>query len=321
MSRLRHVHHKRPLRSTVPINRIVIGCAAFAAALLAATANGAVITHGGTTVNMDFVTVGDPGNAGDGQSQGTFGAVDYVYNIGKYEVTKNQWDAVSSIADDLLTDSGGYWSGNQPAAHISWHEAAMFTNWLTSGNVTQGAYAIDSGGLVTGIDRASAQSSYGTVYFLPTENEWYKAAYYDPNKSGGPGYWDYPTRHDSPDVPDGIDSAIDAAFDAVFLDTYNQGYPNAVDNAGILSAYGTMGQGGNVEEWNETAVESRRGFRGGSFYTDAGNLLAATRSRNDPWIEGSNIGFRVASSVPEPGSLLVWAGLGVMGLIWFRRRK
>jgi hypothetical protein len=35
-------------------------------------------------VTIDTVIVGDPGNAGDVQTQGIFGAVAYNYRIGKY---------------------------------------------------------------------------------------------------------------------------------------------------------------------------------------------------------------------------------------------
>ena len=206
----------------------------------------AVITHGGTSVSVDFVTVGDAGNTADTRYDSTgYGAVGYNYNIGTYEVSENQWDTVAGITGDLLDDSG-YWSGGDlPVGHISWHEAAMFCNWLTSGDVTQGTYTIDGAGLVTSINRASAQSTYGTAYFIPTEDEWYKAAYY---KGGGTnaGYWDYPTQHALSSPPDGIDFFGDATFDAVFNDGYAQGQPNDVNNAGVLSAYGTMGQGGNV---------------------------------------------------------------------------
>ncbi len=285
------------------------------------TTDAAVITHGGTSVTIDFVAVGDPGNVGDVQSQGTFGAVGYVYNIGKYEVSENQWDTVSGITGDLLNDPG-HWSGNQPVARISWHEAAMFCNWLTSGNVTLGAYIIDGGGQVTGIDRTSAQSTYGTAYFIPTEDEWYKAAYY---KGGGTnaGYWDYPTQDVLLSPPDGIDSLGDSAFDAVFNDGYDQGKPNDVKNAGELSAYGTMGQGGNVWEGTETAIGSHRIGRGGSCRDDVSYLRASYRDSQDPSFENPNVGFRVASNaaVPEPGSILVWLGLGVVGLIWCRRRS
>ena len=196
----------------------------------------------------------------------------------------------------------------------------MFCNWLTSGNVTQGAYAINGSGVVTGIDRDSAVSTYGTVYVIPTEDEWYKAAYYDPDKGGAgvPGYWDYPTKHDDPSVPDGIDFDGDTAFDAVFYQGYDQGHPNDVDNAGVLSAYGTMGQGGNVWEWNETAIGSTRGLRGGDWLYDSDPLAASGRSKYNPMRELFTVGFRVAN-VPEPGSITLLLCGGIAGLMWWRR--
>ena len=287
--------------------------------LLAGPASAAVITHGGITITMDFVTVGNTDNAADDTG---YGAVDYSYNIGKYEVTESQWDAVSDIAGDLLNDLGN-WSGNQPVAAISWHEAAMFCNWLTSGSVTSGAYTINGSGVVTGIDRASAISAHGTVYVIPTENEWYKAAYYNPGTST---YYNYPTGSDS--VPDGIDyvSNGDTEFDAVFNQGYDQGQPNAVDKAGVLSPYGTMGQGGNVWEWNETTVSSSRGYRGGNWLGNSVGLHASNRPDTDPTYEGTGLGFRVASSaavaaVPEPGSLIIWACGGLGAFVLRRRRK
>ena len=58
--------------------------------LLATMAQADSITHGTTTINMDFVTVGNPGNAGEwsGESYGGYGpdaicgTVDYTYNTG-----------------------------------------------------------------------------------------------------------------------------------------------------------------------------------------------------------------------------------------------
>jgi len=284
--------------------------AALVVLALGTAAQADTITHGGVSITMDFVTVGNTDNVADDTS---YGAVDYSYNIGKYEVTENQWDAVSGIAGDLLNDPG-YWSGNQPVGGISWYEAAMFSNWLTSGDVTDGAYAINGSGVVTGIDRDSAISAHGTVYVIPTENEWYKAAYYD----GVAGvYYNYPTGSDS--VPDGIDSSGDTLFDAVFYDGYNQGQPNAVDNAGVLSPYGTIGQGGNVWEWNETAIGSSRGLRGGFWYSNSYPLAASYRYYNDPTLVNSSIGFRVAS-VPEPGSMALLL-CGLLSLVCLRRKR
>ena len=289
-----------------------IVCVTALVAALGSAASAADITHDGTTISMDFVTVGNAGNTADATS---YGGVDYNYRIGKYEVTENQWDAVSGASTTDLLDDPGYWSGDQPVAEISWHESAMFCNWLTSGNVAQGAYAINGSGVVTAIDRADAVSTYGTVYVIPTEDEWYKAAYYDPNKSGGAGYWDYPTGSDS--APDGIDFAGDTQFEAVFYDGYNQGHPNDMDDAGALSPYGTMGQGGNVWEWNETLIGSYRGLRGGSFYFIDGFLHASSRHFGYPTFEDSYLGFRVAE-VPEPATMaiLMLGGIGIL-----RRRK
>jgi sulfatase modifying factor 1 len=277
-----------------------------------------MITHGGTTINMDFVTVGNAGNAADAHGAG-YGAVGYNYRIGKYEVTAEQWAKV--LAADSKVGNPGSWSGKQPTAGTSWYEAAQFCNWLTTGDVNSGVYNTSTWAIM---DRQTAGATYGTAYFIPTENEWYKAAYYDPNKSGAGvgGYWDYPTRHDSPNAPDGIDFAGDIAFDAVFWDGYDQNGPNSVDNAGVLSAYGTMGQGGNVWEWNEAEIGSSRGLRGGfwGWFGGSYDLLASTRIGTSPSYEGYNFGFRVAS-VPEPASITLMLCGGLAGLYWWKRRK
>ncbi len=272
-----------------------------------------VIVHGGTTINMDFVSVGNAGNTADDTG---YGAVGYNYRIGKFEVTAADWAAVRA-ADPNVGDAGN-WSGSQPTGGTSWYEAARFCNWLTTGNANSGVYNTSTWAIM---DRQTAAATFGTAYFIPTENEWYKAAYYDPDKPGGAGYWDYPTKHDSPNVPDGIDFAGDTAFDAVFNQGYDQGQPNSVDNAGVLSAYGTMGQGGNVWEWNETAIGSYRGLRGGLWLLNSGHLLASYRHGGIvPTYESSYLGFRVAS-VPEPASIWLMLGGGLAGLYWWKRRK
>jgi formylglycine-generating enzyme required for sulfatase activity len=161
--------------------------------------------------------------------------------------------------------------------------------------------------------------NYGTVYVIPTEDECYKAAYYDLGKSGDAGYWNYPTMDDDPHPPDGIDSSDDLDFDAVFSDGYDQGQPNDVYDAGVWSAYGTMGQSGKVWEWNETLIGSSRGVRGNSWYGYSNKLLASYRDSDTPTYENYPLGFRVAS-VPEPGGITLVV-CGALGLFAYRRRR
>jgi len=300
------------------------------AVLALGTAAQAAITHGTTTINMDFVNVGYAGNTADDSG---YGAVAYKYQIGKYEVTAAQWAAVQTA--DPNVGNAGYWSDSEPTGGISWHEAAKLSNWLTTGHYDQGYYSIDSGGLATipsGVSHDAYAAAHGTTYFIPTENEWYKAAYHKNNgvTGGADNYWNYPTGSDS--MPVGIRNPQNVPFDAVFYDFYDgpdgytQDYPNDVTNAGVASPYGTIGQGGNIWEWDEAVVWGLgwwRGVRGG--YSNSGPELlhASGRYSSDPAYEYGNNGFRVASieAIPEPGSLAVWAGVALTALLcWSRKR-
>ncbi len=90
------------------------------------------------------------------------------------------------------------------------------------------------------------------------------------------------------------------------------------------SPYGTFDQGGNLWEWNESAVTgSTRGLRGGFWASYSVDLPASYRYRHNPSYEYLGFGFRVASvsPIPEPGSItLLVCGLAV-GLIWHWRRR
>jgi hypothetical protein len=147
-------------------------------------------------------------------------------------------------------------------------------------------------------------------YFLPSIHEWHKAAYYDPIAGV---YYDYPTGSDS--VPDGIDFVGDPEFDAVFYDGGLNADPNVITNAGLLSPYDTAGQGGNVDEWLETAADRinnttpEQRIRAGGAWGDGPNLLAAWNpSSAIPTRERLYSGFRIATVVPEPNSIFVAVG-------------
>jgi hypothetical protein len=260
---------------------------------------------------IDFVTVGNPGNSNDTTG---YGGVPYSYRIGKYTISQNQIDAATR--NGLQNVTAGAWSGDQPAANISWYEAAAYVNWLNTSQGYRPAYNLTytNGAWSMALWPASPDTNGNVAwtlggtnlfrnalchYFLPSENEWYKAAYYDPNKNGGSGgYWLYPTGSDSAPTPVASGSAAGTAV-------YNQPWgndPASVFQAGGISPYGTMGQGGNVWQWEETGesgnnnnVLGNRVCLGGAWGDGADLIHYITRYVTPPVYEDFGHGFRVAS--------------------------
>ena len=303
-------------------------------------------------VTIETVPVGNAGNAADSTG---YGSVAHNFNIGTYEVTIGQYtDFLNSVAAtdtyslynaSMATDlnvagisrsgpSGLYTyavinnsgdSGNRPITFVSWFDAARFANWMNNGatvgaSTETGAYTLN--GATTGIITKNA----GATWWIPSEDEWYKAAYY---KGGGTnaGYWDYPTQSDT--APGNIvgGAANQANYNnGVYSVTQSASYVgtlNYLTDAGAFSnnasAYDTFDQGGNVWEWNDAVIGSSRGLRGGSWIGSGYDLQSSDRASSDPSYEGGDVGFRVAS-VPEPSTygLLL---MGAAALWWWRRRK
>ena len=304
-------------------------------------------------LTIDTVTVGDAGNAADTT---TYGAVAYDFNIGKYEVTIGQYTSFlnavaatdtyslynASMATDLnvagisrsgasgsytyaVVNNGGD-SSNRPITYVSWFDAARFANWMNNGatngaSTETGAYTLN--GATSGVNFTK---NAGATWWIPSEDEWYKAAYY---KGGGTnaGYWLYPTQSDS--APgNNIGGAANQAnyYAGDYAVTQSSTYSdtlNYLTDAGAFSnsdsAYDTFDQGGNVWEWNDAVIGSSRGRRGGSWSGNGFNLRSSRRSDFDPAVEANYVGFRVAS-VPEPSTaVLVLMGVGALYL-WKRRR-
>ncbi len=311
-------------------------------------------------VTIDMVPVGNPGNTPDTvvMSDGTtgYGSVGYAYNIGKYEVTAGQYTEFLNAVDGVesyglynsdmsrtdygsgITQSGGGTVGNpftytvaadfvnRPVNSVSWGDAARFCNWLQTGTTENGAYTL--GGHTDSAYLMTVTRNAGSTYYIPSENEWYKAAYY---KGGGTsaGYWLYPTKSNTApgqDMADPLPGNNANYYTAPYAYPIDAGkYTTLVGEfQNSAGPYGTFDQGGNVWEWNETAYSSSsRGVRGGCWYDYSGRisdiLAASARSSPDPVYESLTIGFRVAS-VPEPCSFVLMAGIAVMSLLYFRRR-
>jgi formylglycine-generating enzyme required for sulfatase activity len=292
---------------------------------------------GGNAFSIQFAAVGNAGNANDagaggGSYSSPYGGVSYGYRMGVVEVSQDWITKATNLGMSNVT--AGAWSANRPAANMTWYEAAAFVNWLNTSKGHQAAYQLN--GTNTALTlwtsgqawQAGGENRYrhkDAYYFLPNENEWYKAAYHK-NDGVTANYWDYATGSNS--IPDGIDFSGDTAFDAVFGDPFNQGSPNEVTNVGLASAYGTMGQNGNVREWNESAFDGindssseSRASRGGGWGSSEDVLRSSFRFDTTPSFSGSNVGFRVASvaSVPEPSAALFGFGLSLMCVL--RRRR
>jgi formylglycine-generating enzyme required for sulfatase activity len=171
------------------------------------------------------------------------------------------------------------------------------------------------------MDHPTAGATYGTAYLIPTENEWYKAAYHKNDGVTG-AYFRYPTSSSTAPgraMADPLPGNNANYFGSPYPIDSGKHTTVAGEFQNSASPYGTFDQGGNVLEWNETQNGSWRGLRGGSFLYGSADLASSSRSGDSPTYEDSFVGFRVAA-VPEPGSLALLATVGLAGLVWRRKR-
>jgi formylglycine-generating enzyme required for sulfatase activity len=263
------------------------------------------------------------------------------------------WNAGSSTYDFSGCPSGteADWA-DRPVNFVSWGDAARFCNWLHNGQPTgqltedptqdaglteDGSYYLN--GATSNEDLMAVVREVDATWVIPSEDEWYKAAYhYNDGVTGD--YWDYPTSSDrlpgsvpgyvnnggnlsgtgTPFTEGGTDPGNYATYDG---DGGTNGigspYYRTIDGEWENSAspYGTFDQGGNVWEWNEAVLYgSDRGLRGGSFSHYHGDLtlLAAARILIYPPYGSYGIGFRVAEVSPRTIPTVSAWGLAVVAL-------
>ena len=281
-------------------------------------------------VIIDWVTVGDPGNACDLQVSPPGycpGSVAAQYRISKFEVTNAQYaEFLNAVADTdtnalyntaMGTDLGGVsrsgGSGNytynaiarrenMPVNFVSFYDSLRFANWLHNGQPTgaQGIATTEDGAYTMGVGidawRPITRNPWASV-FLPSESEWYKAAYYD---AVSMNYFDYPAASDTqtacalPEATANTANCNVVVFDLTDVGSYT----------GSASPYGTFDQGGNLWEWDERHRGEFRQLRGGSFAVLPNVLAAPNWHSRTPADERLDVGFRVAA-VPEPSIALL----------------
>jgi formylglycine-generating enzyme len=301
--------------------------------------------------SLQFVAVGDPGNEPDSTG---YGAVPYTYQMGEFDVTVAQYtqflndvgasDPYGLYSPSMNPGSGigscgilrdgspGSYSYTYAAANadfpvnaVSWGSAARFCNWLDNGQPStgvenastteDGSYALN--GAVTDQELDSVTRSQNANYVIPTENEWYKAAYYKGGSTNA-GYWLYPTQSNAmPSNALSITGTDNANYDdGTFTDPVN--FLTSVGAfADSPGPYGTYDMGGDVYQWTEGFDNSVRVIRGGS-WSDSG-LASSVRLSDAPSDSGGvEIGFRIVE-VPEPGAAGL-LGLACVALLSWRRR-
>jgi formylglycine-generating enzyme len=142
---------------------------------------------------------------------------------------------------------------NLPVNYVSFYDTLRFANWMNNGqgngNTETGAYSL-LGGTPVPSNHLTLSRNIGATIVLPSEDEWYKAAYYD---AGSSHYFVDPMGSDSSaNCTDGHPTATPNSancesnpFDEIQLPTNVGSYPNSA------SPYGTYDQGGNIAEVNE----------------------------------------------------------------------
>jgi formylglycine-generating enzyme required for sulfatase activity len=268
----------------------------------------------------DLVTIGYANNAadtadGDQATAGVqrYGAVAYTYKISKYAVSLAQMQAsgAGSGNENYWNDGTRTLGTNAPAVYVTFYEAMKYCNWLTSGNTNNGAYNF-SGGVYQSTDRASAITAYGKVYALPTEDEWYKAAYFKPD---GLGYSLY--ANGSNTVPTkSTNGSTGWNYSSAATNWMATASPWAVDK-GTMEQNGTFNMMGSVDEFVGTATNNLA-YRGGR-YNDA-YMMSTRRDALSGAAATSNyfIGFRVVEVIPEPATIGM-LGLGALITLLIRR--
>lgn len=310
----------------------------------------ALAQHATTEFGIDFVTVGDPGNAPvppeffEYFTPQPWGSVGYDYRIARTELSLGQWHEFvtaylphydgtinSALTSSKMRVSFGqvlYNVGYQPdhPADMSWEFAARYCNWLHNGKVNE-AWAFESGAYDTstfyedehGVYHHQLAHSPDARYWIPTHDEWVKAAHYDPNRHGpgDGGYWIYPNASDEPLIPGLPEEGGETNAGYQTPRTPIGAYPD------VQSPWGLLDVSGGVREWTSTMrtptvlkVYVRATESGGSF-PELWDRVDFDQSASVRGVAPTT-GLRIAAAVPAPASA---CALGLFAFALAPRRR
>ena len=314
------------------LNRAVY--AAVVCVSLVSVASADTFGTGPNQFTIDFLPVSGSTNPASG-----YGIVNNDYRIGTYEISNDQWDKfTASLGVPVTGQPASAYQQNPyfpdpkvPTNMVSWYEAAQFVNWLNTSTDNQPAYRF------TGTQGTSdyslaiwspAEAENGTnlyrhkdaMYYLPTDDEWVKAAYWNGND-----LQTYATKGDvTPHQGDGVSGTGWNYYGVSGYATDPYG-PWDV-GSGSEELNDTFDMMGNVWEWIESpfysgdyGTDSYRVRRAGAYNINISALKSNFRPGMQPFGQVDDTGFRVACDIPEPASLSLLA-LGGVALILRRLR-
>jgi len=323
--------------------------------------------------------VGNAAWAGDGtvgdRAVGR-GSVGYEYSIGKFEVTTAQWaeffnaafdrpagDALPHVVPPTYWGAAGTtpinstnpnarrWTvpvGNEmtPVGNISWRMAAMYCNWLHNDKATNreaflnGAYDASTFTFTPGGRFRDQQTrSPGARYWVPSWDEWLKAAHYDPNKANPDGttggWWKYGNGSDVPFVAgppgvlvNGVPTTSNFNWDGTDFPTFSPLAVSLGAYGNVTSPWGLYDVSGATAEWTEECFfqpgdtfPHGREYDGGWWY-DGGSIpdwIGSPGGTAFPSLSTFDLGFRIASNVPCPSVFVL--GVIVVGMSSAHRRR
>ena len=210
-------------------------------------------------------------------------------------------------------------SANRPITYVTWFDAARFVNWMANGQPTDlgnptavtenGAYDLTAvaPGFAPQKNTINPNTGAPPAFYIPTENQFYKAAYFSPNHGGlgVAGYFTFAAQSNStPGNVVGSSPNQVNIYRGVYSFTQSSVYTstqNYLTNVGAFSGspgfYGTFDMNGNVYQWNDLAgpTSASRGLIGGFWFGGPTSAANTTIASQTPTYAGNDTGFRLAA--------------------------